>query len=70
MFEKGDIITGKPGNGYGVTTNRAIMEVLSVSGKEIKVKVIDHKNPEYIGDSFLVTSKKFVLVDEIKGEVL
>lgn len=61
MFKVGDIITGKPYNGYSVTTDEALMIVMDVGIDEIHTKVLYHTDCCYLYDENYVEPSEFVL---------
>lgn len=48
-FKVGDIITGKPKNGYGYTNNNNIMVVVRANKNCLSVKIINGKNVKSVG---------------------
>ena len=74
MFEVGDIITGKPFNGYGLTNEEAIMKVIKIYREtydypEMRVKIIEHKIYDgQIGAEHVVENNKerFKLINNKK----
>lgn len=63
----GDIIAGKPGNGYGITTDKMTRgEVVEVTNRGIvKVKVLEHSTMRNkIGSTYNVHPEKFVKVED------
>lgn len=68
MFELGNLIVGKPNNGYRMTSDKALMEVVATFGRDIiDVRILsstDH--PDRVGSVHRVSSSEFVLaVDSI-----
>ena len=55
-------ITGKPNNGYAVTSQYATCEVLQVNrlDEKILVKVVNSNRPQDVGTSWFVDYKRFV----------
>ena len=55
-FKEGDIVTGLKGaDAYGVTTDKAVMEVLWVREESMKVKILSHETrPHCIGSLYTV----------------
>jgi len=66
MFKIGDIVTGLPNNGYGITTDVATMQVLGVNDINIEVEILNHPEEEYIGETHHVRAIHFVLVKKTK----
>jgi len=64
-FKIGDIVTGisKEVQAYGITTDKAIMEVMQIVGKNMSVKVLDHESKRHIGQAHMVEQKYFKKVD-------
>ena len=58
----GMYITGKPNNGYAVTSQYATCEVLQVNrlDEKILVKVVNSNRPQDVGTSWFVDYKRFV----------
>ena len=74
LFKVGDIVTGKPNNGYGVTTSEAIMEVIDIDEEDetMEVKVLstsNHINHCWVGRNYYVDQNLFVLTSLIVKEV-
>ena len=66
-FKVGDVITGKDGNGYHVTTKDSVLVVTDVfSPHDIKVKVLAHKLYfDEVGEEYEVYSEEFKLITDI-----
>lgn len=68
-FEVGDIIKGIDKNRYSRTntdmTRGAVTEVYenTKDGRDIKVKILEHTDPDEIGELYIVESKYFELVE-------
>lgn len=61
-FKVGDIVTGIPDNGYSITTNKAIMKVLSLYGGNMKVELLAHSDPDWqhrVGNTYHVEQGDF-----------
>lgn len=73
MFEVGDIITGKPKNNYVVTTDKAIMRVISTNRYSdlIRVMVLRSSDcPGQVGGIFSVREGQFILCEADIVEVV
>lgn len=73
MFKVGDLVTGTGRGHYGLTTEDAVMKVLSINGREISVVILSHKDPSKqlcVGMRYEVSSKHFKLAKPtFKGNV-
>ena len=67
-FKVGDLITGKLGAPYGITTKDSICEILFISGNfdgDIRVRLVSHKDyKEKLGEEYHVRSCYFNLYKE------
>ena len=66
-FEVGDIITGVPGNGYGVTNSKCIMKVEKVYNNDMIVSKVSG-NRVWSSATYVVvnSTRYFKLIDEEK----
>ena len=65
MFKVGDIITGLPHNGYGWTTDNAVMEIIDFD-YGMTVRIIAHSKDDIcIGDTYSVSPDAFTLKDTV-----
>jgi hypothetical protein len=77
VFRVGDWVTGKPKNGYHITTDMALMRVTKVTPPDMRVKVIEHLScSEFVDEGYgrgvyPVRSDRFVKVDrrKLKGKI-
>ena len=62
-FKEGDIVTGLKGaDAYGVTTDKAVMEVLWIKEKSMRVKILNHgTRPGCKGSTYVVNPIWFKL---------
>lgn len=71
MFKVGDVVTGKNDDDYYVTTSRAKLVVVSISGGSgMMVQVLSHKDEHmrhYLGEAYHVSQLDFVKVSKFKG---
>lgn len=71
-FNVGDIIKGGQGSGcyYGITDERMtkaeVVNVYEGASDDIKIKVLEHNDKQFIGHKFLVRSRYFDLVKRKK----
>ena len=68
-FKVGDIVKGIFDNDYGVTNENMYKgEVIAASDNSMKIKILDHKNKNFIGDEYTVGNEeqKFELISPKK----
>lgn len=55
LFEVGDLISGRVGNRYAITSSQMLLaKVIGVDGGLMKIKIIEHEEPRHNGDMFEV----------------